>query len=236
MGVNTSASPELDGLSTPLVFDSCLRLGIDTRVSPPGLAPIAPGMRAAGRVVPVRHSGSVDVFLEAIDTAGPRDVLVVDDGGRRDAACIGDLVTLEASAAGLGAIVLWGSHRDTPELRQIGLPVFTYGACSSGPTRLDAYDAGAAGSARFGSFIVGPSDIVLADDDGAVFVAAARAEEVARVAREIAARERSQADRVRGGITLREQLRFDEYRALRAADPAYTFRAHLRRVGGAIEE
>jgi len=53
-------------------------------------------------------------------------VLVVDNGGRADEACVGDLVVLEAQAAGLGGVVMWGLHRDTPEVTQIGLPVFSY--------------------------------------------------------------------------------------------------------------
>ncbi|MFE4540734.1 hypothetical protein ACFRKB_37655 [Streptomyces scopuliridis] len=38
------------------------------------------------------------------------------------------------------------------------------------------------------------------------------------------------------GETLRRQTSFDDYLARRAADPEYTFRRHLRRIGGAIEE
>jgi 4-hydroxy-4-methyl-2-oxoglutarate aldolase len=37
------------------------------------------------------------------------------------------------------------------------------------------------------------------------------------------------------GETLRQQTAFDEY-LTRRADPSYSFREHLRRVGGAIEE
>lgn len=44
------------------------------------------------------------------------------------------------------------------------------------------------------------------------------------------------ADVVRQGRTLRDQLRFDEYLRRRAADRSYTFRQHLRLLGGAIEE
>jgi hypothetical protein len=48
--------------------------------------------------------------------------------------------------------------------------------------------------------------------------------------------ERDQARRIREGQTLRQQTAFDDYLAQRAADPSWTFRQHLRRTGGAIEE
>ena len=57
--------------------------------------------------VPTRHYGSVDVFLEAFSGAAHGDVLVVDNGGREDEACIGDLVVLEAQAAGVGGVMVW---------------------------------------------------------------------------------------------------------------------------------
>jgi 4-hydroxy-4-methyl-2-oxoglutarate aldolase len=53
-------------------------------------------------VLPVRHYGSVDIFLEAIGAAEPGDILVIDNGGRMDEACIGDLAVLEVQAFGLG--------------------------------------------------------------------------------------------------------------------------------------
>ena len=79
-------------------------------------------------------------------------------------------------------------------------------------------------------------DIVVGDADGVVFVAAARAEEVLATARQIWQTEREQARRIRAGETLRSQTAFDDYLARRAADPSYTFRRHLRWIGGAIEE
>jgi len=78
-------------LSTPLIADAALRLKTPLRISPPGIRPITPNQHLAGPALPVRHFGSVDVFLEAMQGAQPGDVLVIDNGGRLDEGCIGDL-------------------------------------------------------------------------------------------------------------------------------------------------
>jgi len=223
-------------LSTPLVADAALRLKIPLRIAPPGISPVISGRRLAGQALPARHFGSVDVFLEAMQNAQPGDVLVIDNSGRRDEGCIGDLTALEAQASGLAGIVVWGVHRDTPELRQIGFPIFSYGSWPSGPQRLDLRGDAALHSARFGDFEIKKTDFVFADDDGCVFITSASVEELLTTARTIWQRERQQAEEIKRGNTLRRQLRFAEYLARRAADPTFTFRQHLRRMDGAIEE
>lgn len=218
---------------TAAVADACLRVGAPLRVAPAGLRPVKPGWTLAGPARPARHAGSVDAFLEAIDAAAPGDVLVVDDGGREDEACVGDLVALEARAAGLAGILVWGRHRDSAEVRRVGLPLFSYGAAPNGPASARGPRAG---PALFGGVEVAPGDVAFADDDGAVFVAKERVREVVEAAAAIRAQEAAQADAVRAGTTLREQLEFKRYLAARAQDATLTFREHLRRIGGAMEE
>jgi len=222
-------------LPTPLICDACLRVGVPYQQSSPAIRPLRPGMRVAGRVLPVRHFGSVDVFLEAFERAQPGDVLVIDNGGRLDEACIGDLTVLEAKSAGLAGIVDWGLHRDSAELLDIGFPVFSMGSCPSGPRRLDARSADALEAATFEGFSVDASQFVVADDDGVVFAPLAQLEPILEAALRIFTTERAQADAIRTGRSLRAQLRFAEYLDRRKSDATYTLRSHLKETGGAIE-
>src|SRR5919197_5387095 len=91
-------------LSTPLVADACIRCEVPLRAAPPGIRAVVSGRRIAGRALPARHYGSVDVFLEAFERAAQGDVLVVDNCGRLDEAFVGDLAILDAEAAGLAGV------------------------------------------------------------------------------------------------------------------------------------
>ncbi len=219
---------------TAALADACVRLGVPLRVGPASLRPIAPHAPLAGPAMPVTHAGSVDVFLEAIDDAPPGAVLVVDNGGRDDEACVGDLVTLEAREAGLAAIVIWGRHRDTAQLVEIGLPVHSRGALPPGPRRVPPAGRSMR-TAWLDGVEVAADDTIAADDDGVLVIPTAEWPRVAQLAREIQQVEQAQADRMRAGASLRAQLDFAGYRARQATEPDLSLRRYLAERGGAIE-
>lgn len=222
-------------LATPHVADALMRLGVPVRQAPTTVGPLWEDTHLVGRARPARHSGSVDVFLEAIEHAEPGDVLVVDNGGRDDEACIGDLIALETQRAGLAGIVIWGLHRDSRELRSIHLPVFSQGALPAGPQRLDPQESDALTSARFGAHVVTGESFVLGDDDGVLFLPLDRAGDIAELAATIRDTERHQGARMRLGTSFRNQTHFTDYLAARDREGT-TFRQHLRSIGGAIEQ
>jgi len=149
----------------PLLADACVRLKVPLRIAPPGIRPVKAKSRLAGRVLLVRHYGSVDIFLKALHGGQAGDVFVVDNSGRTNEGCVGDLTALETKACGLAGIIISGCHRDTADLIEIGIPILSYGTCLAGPLRIDRRDQDAFTNALFGDAIVTKEDVVFADAD-----------------------------------------------------------------------
>jgi regulator of RNase E activity RraA len=221
--------------TTPFLADACVMLQLPVRLNPHHMRPLRASDRVAGRACPARHAGSTDVFLEAIAHARPGDVLVIDNGGRLDEGCIGDLVAGEAHVSGLAGIVVWGAHRDTAAIEAIGIPVWSLGTCPAGPQELRTRSPHALEAASLSHVTVTKDDVVFADVDGIVVVAEAELARVVAAARDIATREQAQAARLFKGERLRDQLQLDAYVARRNSDPSHTFREHIKSLGRAIE-
>jgi regulator of RNase E activity RraA len=191
---------------------------------------MTPGTRVFGCVRPARHCGGVDVFLEALEHASAGEVLVIDNGGRLDEACVGDLIALEVKMAGLTGLVIWGLHRDTPELREIGLPVFSMGSLPARPKRSEARSRDSLQSAKIGEWVVGADDIVMGDENGVLFLPLQRLNEIADCAVRIRDSEKTQSRNMRQGVSLRSHTKFSEFLSERSLDPSLTFQQHLRRI------
>lgn len=226
---------QLDDLTTPHLADGCLRAGVPVRCGPSALRPLTAAMRCAGRVRPVRHVGSIDVYFEALEHAAPGEVMVVDNGGRTDEACIGDIVALEVRDAGIAGMVIWGLHRDAAELMEIGFPVFSLGALPTGPQRLHSRPADMFERAGVGGHAVSGEDVVVADANGVIFLPVDRLSEIVTAATAYRETEARQLRAMRDGRPYRRLVRFDDYLERRAREPGYGFRQHLKDIEAAGE-
>ncbi|GGX65074.1 RraA family protein [Streptomyces hiroshimensis] len=226
-----AAEQPIDTPPTTALWDAGVRLGAAVTLPPLPLAPVAAGMRCSGPLRRVQHTEGVVSIFTGIDAAAPGDVLLIDNSGRTDEACVGDLVAIEALQAGIAGIVVWGCHRDSDELAAIGLPVFSLGPCPASP-RLGP---GRTPAPALPPFTGRDGDGVTADSDGVLIVPAAARAEVAAVAERIVRAERAQAEQALKGVSLREQLGWDRFLERRRTDPGYAFRSHLAQVDGALE-
>ena len=158
-----------------------------------GPMPFRHGRKVVGSVLTLQFmprrediaSGMAQEYVErhtalwaVLDTAQHGDVLVVDARGATHTGCLGEMLIRYFATRGGAGIVVDGRIRDTPKLQDLDLPIWSLGATPHYASQSElfpwAYDVPVA----VGGVLALPGDIVVADDDGAVVVPRAYAEEL----------------------------------------------------------
>jgi regulator of ribonuclease activity A len=129
------------------------------------------GVRAfSGRIATVRCYEDNVLLRACISEPGDGRVLVVDGGGSRRVALLGDNIAGIALDSGWAGIVVNGCVRDVTALRELAIGIRALG---SNPRRSDKAGGGQVGVAvSFGGVTFVPGDMLHADDDGIVIVPA----------------------------------------------------------------
>ncbi len=187
-----------EGVSAPNVTDAMHRKGAMA-----GIVSLSGRVRAVGPAVTVRTvAGDWAKPVEAIDVAGPGDVLVISNDGRTDVAPWGELATHSAKNRGVSGIVIDGAARDVDDIRAMGFPVF---ATATVPNAGDPKGLGEINTEiTCCGQEVRPGDWIVADESGVVVVPRERAYEVARRAMEVRKTEERIREEIRRGKTLSE--------------------------------
>lgn len=140
--------------------------------------------------------------VEAIDTAGPGDVLVIDNDGATDIAPWGELATLSCRNKGISGVVIDGAVRDVDDIRLMEYPVFATAIVPNageprghGEINIEITCCGER---------VRPGDWIVGDESGVVVVPRERAYEIARRAYEVKKTESRIREEIRRGSTLSE--------------------------------
>ena len=137
----------------------------------------------------------------AIHYAKPGDVLVVSAGEFAEAGMFGDVLGNACKAKGIAALVTDAGVRDTQELRELGLPVFSGSVSIKGTVKETLGHINQ--PLVFGDEIIHPGDVLKGDADGVVVV---RRDEVEEAIALSAARDANEARLIelykQGGTTI----------------------------------
>jgi 4-hydroxy-4-methyl-2-oxoglutarate aldolase len=182
-----------------------------------GLIAALPGCRISGRVHTVRLAAGAapaasatprHLGTTAIDACAAGDVIVVEQRTAIEAGCWGGILSRGAKARGVAGVIAEGLVRDVDEARELGFPLFCRGFTAR-TARGRVHEVATDGPVRIGDVDVNPGDYVVADSSGAVFIPAARIEEVVCVAESIAAREAAMAERIASGDPMADVMGAD---------------------------
>lgn len=198
----TNLIERLAKLDSCAVSDALDRAGIKGVAA--GLSQLSTTQRIVGEAVTVKlgpddgRPAKRHLCTAAVEAAGPGKIIVIDHGGRLDAAGWGGILSLAASERQVEGIIIDGACRDLDESREFGLPV--YGRVSTPTTargRVIEYDWDVA--VAISGVSVSPRDLIIADASGVVVIPADQAEDIIKTAETIAHKERLMAADVRAG-------------------------------------
>jgi len=111
-------------------------------------------------------AGTPALVKEAVEGPGDGRVLVIDGGGSRRRALLGDKLAAAAVSNGWAGVIIHGCVRDSRELNTMAIGIRALGAI---PLRSDKRGKGERDvPIRFGGISFKPGDYVYADEDGVI--------------------------------------------------------------------
>jgi 4-hydroxy-4-methyl-2-oxoglutarate aldolase len=133
------------------------------------IAPLAPSMRFAGPAITVEVRPGDNLMIHAaLALVRPGDVIVVDGKGDLSSALMGEIMSQQAVALGVAAVVIDGAVRDSEAICALGFAMFAAGLNPNGPTKNVAGRLNHPIS--IGGVTVNPGDLVVGDADGVTVV------------------------------------------------------------------
>lgn len=192
----------LNGLYTAVLADILDAHGFKNQCLNPSIRATTRTTSVAGRVFTMRAVATnvepehpYQLEMEAVDTAEPGDVLVVDAGFDKTCGFWGELLTTACLAKGIRGIVMSACTRDLWALEKLDFPVFGIGSSpADSKGRLDVVNINE--PITIGEVVAKTGDLILGDLDGVVIIPSEVAEEVVEDA----------LRKVSGENTVREEL------------------------------
>ncbi len=193
--------------STTNLSDALDKLGMKSGII--GILPAFDCPKLVGRAVTIKVTAhgmvksKYHLGTEAIEAARPGDVIVIDNGGRKDVSCWGEVLSYAAQMKGVAGVVIDGAFRDLDAIREIGFAVYARGVVpvtARGRITQESFNQ----LIQCGGAQVRLGDIVVADASGVVVVPVERAEEVVGIASELLEKESAMIEELKKGVPLIE--------------------------------
>lgn len=155
-------------------------------------------MVSAGQTPQKTHLG-----MNAIASAKPGDVIVIDNAGRMDSSCWGGILANSAKEKGISATLIDGCVRDLDDCIECDYPVFAKGTvvCTA---RGRVIEASTNELINFAGVQVRPGDIILGDSSGVVVVPVEKVDEVLEKAEQLWQKEEDMIAEIKAGADILE--------------------------------
>ncbi|UCG71059.1 MAG: RraA family protein [Thermoplasmata archaeon] len=185
-------------------------IGLTKQFLPPQIKPLDDDMVVVGRALTVQETDISEpsdqpfgLMFDALDDLKPNEVYLA-TGMSPTYAIWGGLMSTRAIKLGAAGAILNGYHRDTPEIRSLNFPMFSWGGY--------AQDQGGRGEVTDyrcplpfeNGVTVHPGDIVFGDIDGVVVVPQERESEVIELAIEKIHGENKVRDAIESGMSAKD--------------------------------
>lgn len=163
-------------------------------------------VKIVGRAITVQITAPDSVLLHKVtEFLQPGDVVVVDTGGDRRHAPVGDTVAFAMQCRGALGVVIDGMCTDIQGMREINFPVFARGTSPVTTKQLGLNHGGINVPVNIGGVAVLPGDVVMGDDNGVVILSSEAARATIEPARRSEARHAETVEYLRNGGSLPER-------------------------------
>lgn len=165
-------------------IDDCIgrQAAVDSSIKAVG----RPAIIGTAITVKVPQGGNL-MFHYALDLAQEGDVFVIDAGGYTDRSIFGDIIVSYLEKKKIAGIIVDGAIRDVADIAKSSIPVYCKGVSPNGPWKNGPGEVNT--PICCGGKTVFPGDIVVADEDGVLFIRPAEAEELYKKVQNIMAME-----------------------------------------------
>lgn len=207
-------------LDTTEVADAINRFGYNTGMF--GLNCIVPGTKVCGQAFTVLFGvcqGGFEGKMDYLDDVPAGSVIVIDNDGRLDYSCWGDLMSRVAMRNGVNGTIADGIIRDIPDIREMRYPTFAR-ATHMWTGKMHSYLEATQVPVRIAGVTVNPGDLIFGDDTGVLSVPFEVAEKVLEAAQEIHEREKVIEGFIKQGMRLDKAREETGYYFLQEAQKA----------------